>query len=54
MAIGRTHDLAWGVTYAFMDCIDSWIEDCREGKYRRGDSWLVETWVVVFWVVVTA
>ncbi len=40
VAIGRTRDLAWGVTYAFMDCIDSWIEECREGKYRRGDSWL--------------
>src|SRR5439155_24804787 len=40
VAIGRTRDLAWGVTYAFMDCIDSWIEQCRDGKYRRGDSWL--------------
>src|ERR1044071_9788341 len=40
VAIGRNRDLAWGVTYAFMDCIDSWIEECREGKYRRGDSWL--------------
>jgi len=40
VAIGRNRHLAWGVTYAFMDCIDSWIEDCREGKYRRGDSWL--------------
>ena len=37
---GRTPDVAWGVTYAFMDTIDSWIEDCREGKYRRGeDDW---------------
>ena len=32
---GRNPNLAWGVTYAFMDCIDSWIEDCRDGKYRR-------------------
>jgi penicillin G amidase len=37
---GRNPDLAWGVTYAFMDTIDSWIEDCRHGKYRRGkDEW---------------
>jgi penicillin amidase len=37
---GRTPELAWGVTYAFMDNVDSWIEDCRDGKYRRGESWL--------------
>ena len=37
---GRNPDVAWGVTYAFMDTIDSWIEDCRGGKYRRGkDEW---------------
>jgi penicillin amidase len=37
---GRTPDLAWGVTYAFMDCMDSWIEECRDGKFRRGASWV--------------
>ncbi len=40
VAIGRTPELAWGVTYAFMDCIDSWIEECRGGTYRRGNAWL--------------
>jgi penicillin amidase len=35
---GRNRDVAWSVTYAFMDCIDSWVEECREGKYRR-DGW---------------
>jgi penicillin amidase len=40
VSVGRNRDLAWGVTYAFMDCVDSWIEDCRGGEYRRGDSWL--------------
>jgi penicillin amidase len=40
MAIGRTPELSWGVTHAFMDCMDSWIEECKEGKYRRGDEWL--------------
>jgi len=42
--LGRTNDLAWGATYAFMDAIDSWVEDCREGCFRRvvdGE----ETWV---------
>jgi len=38
--IGRTPHLAWSPTYAFMDCIDSWIEDCKDGKYRRGNEWL--------------
>lgn len=37
---GRNADLAWSVTYAFMDCVDSWVEDCRDGQYRRGDDWL--------------
>ncbi len=40
VSIGRTRDLAWGITYAFMDCMDSWVEDCRDGKYRRDDEWL--------------
>jgi penicillin amidase len=38
--IGRTPDLAWGVTYSFTDSVDSWIEDCKDGKYRRGTSWI--------------
>ena len=33
--IGRTRDLAWGATYSFLDAIDSWIEDCRDGACRR-------------------
>ena len=33
--IGRTRDLAWGVTYAFMDATDSWIEDCKDGCRKR-------------------
>lgn len=41
--IGRTNDLAWGATYAFMDAIDSWVEDCRDGCARRvvgaGEHW---------------
>ena len=37
---GRTPDLAWGVTYAFVDAVDSWIEDCKDGKYLKEDEWL--------------
>ncbi len=33
--IGRTNDVAWGPTYAYLDGIDSWIEECRDGRYRR-------------------
>jgi penicillin amidase len=38
MLIGRTDDLAWGATYSFMDSVDSWIEECRDGKRRREDD----------------
>lgn len=39
---GRNNDLAWGVTYAFVDAEDSWIEKCRNGQYYRedGDRWV--------------
>jgi penicillin G amidase len=44
LLIGRTNDLAWGATYSFLDGIDSWVEDCRDGKYRRvkkgRDGWV--------------
>ena len=41
LLIGRSPDLAWGVTYAFIDAVDSWIENCRDGQYYReeGDQW---------------
>lgn len=39
--VGRTPDLAWGATYAFMDAEDSWVERCKEGRfYRQGDGWI--------------
>jgi len=39
---GRNRDVAWGVTYAFVDSVDSWIEKCRDGAcYREeNDSWI--------------
>jgi penicillin G amidase len=44
MAVGRTPQLAWGVTYMHADTSDFFIEDCRPGgatgwQYRRGDQW---------------
>jgi len=38
---GRSPDIAWGVTYAFADAADSWIEHCRDGCcYRENeDNW---------------
>ena len=38
LIIGRTPDLAWGVTYAFMDASDSWVEQCKDGLFRRFDG----------------
>jgi penicillin amidase len=42
--LGRTDDLAWTLTYSYMDSIDTWIEDCREGCYRRCSEGS-ETWI---------
>ncbi len=39
VVVGRTQDLSWSVTYGFMDCVDSWIEECQDGCYRRADEW---------------
>jgi penicillin amidase len=42
--LGRTPDLAWGATYTFMDATDSWVEECRDSRYRRltpdGETWV--------------
>ncbi len=39
---GRTNHFAWGVTYAFIDAVDSWMEKCRDGCYYRqpDDQWI--------------
>ncbi len=39
IAIGRSRHLAWGATYSFMDMIDYRVEECRDGRYRRGKQW---------------
>jgi len=43
-AVGRTEQLAWGVTYMKGDTVDFFVEDCRPGgatgwQYRRGEQW---------------
>ncbi len=38
--IGRNADVSWGITYSYMDCVDSWVEECRDGLVRRGDAWV--------------
>ena len=38
--VGRNEHLSWGATYTFMDSIDSWVEHCRDGQFRRGDAWI--------------
>lgn len=38
LAMGRTQDVAWSPTYAFIDAEDSWIERCREGNYLVSDE----------------
>ena len=44
--LGRTNDLAWGATYTFLDAVDSWIEDCRNGSYRRcGEDGTEDAWL---------
>jgi len=39
LLIGRTHDIAYGATYSFADTVDSWVHECKNGKYKRGKSW---------------
>lgn len=39
LLISRTNELAWGATYSFMDATDSWIEQCKDGKYLKDNEW---------------
>ncbi len=44
MAVGRSRQLAWGVTYLHADTSDYFVEDCRPGgatgwQYRRDQTW---------------
>ena len=35
LVMGRTADLSFGFTYGFMDMVDYFLEDCRDGACRR-------------------
>jgi penicillin amidase len=35
VVIGRNDDVGWGVTYAYADTMDSWVEECRDGACLR-------------------
>jgi penicillin amidase len=39
VVIGRNRNLAFSPTYSFMDMIDFRVEECKDGKYRRGNKW---------------
>lgn len=39
-SLGRNTWLAWGATYSYLDATDSWIEECKDGCYRRGDRFV--------------
>jgi penicillin amidase len=36
--LGRTRRVSFGFTYGFMDMIDYFVEECRDGGYRRGEK----------------
>lgn len=36
--LGRNRHVAWSPTYSFMDMLDHRIEDCKNGKFRRGQG----------------
>jgi penicillin amidase len=37
--LGRTNHIAWSPTYGYMDVVDFFVEEVRDGRYRRGDEW---------------
>ena len=38
LVMGRTPSLSLGFTYGFMDMVDFFIEECRDGACRRGEG----------------
>jgi penicillin amidase len=42
--IGRSADVAWGLTYGGADAIDSWVEQCRDGCCLRLAAGGERTW----------
>ncbi|MFH1436136.1 MAG: penicillin acylase family protein [Pseudomonadota bacterium] len=39
VVIGRNSSLAWGITYTEADTTDFFVEECRDGKYKRDGEW---------------
>ncbi|MEW6554492.1 MAG: penicillin acylase family protein [Actinomycetota bacterium] len=39
-ALGRTNYLSWSATYSCMDVMNYFLEEVKDGKYRRGDEWI--------------
>ncbi len=37
--MGRTREISAAFTYGFMDMVDYFIEECRNGKFRVNDGW---------------
>ena len=35
LVMGRTRNLSFGFTYGFMDMVDYFLEECRDGACRR-------------------
>jgi len=35
--IGRNKEVSWGATYTFMDAIDCWMEDLKDGQYLKDE-----------------
>ena len=38
--MGRTSRVSGGFTYGFMDQVDLFVEEVRDGHFRRGDAWV--------------
>jgi len=39
VVMGRSRDVSAGFTYGFMDMVDYFIEECRDGRCRREQGW---------------
>ena len=38
--MGRTKEISYGLTYGYMDMIDFFVEEVKDGKYRKGNQFL--------------
>lgn len=41
--MGRTNEVAFGFTYGFMDCIDYFVEEINDDKYKKDNEFLPVT-----------